>query len=63
MSYLWNLPGQIVVDPNTKEEWEVEAAGDSFVRLIKRRTIHNDQAKYWKIKEEETCNCKCCCCK
>jgi len=62
MSYLYDLPGQVVIDPDTKEEWLVDAAGDDYVDLIKQRTVQNDAMKYWKIKKE-TCKCKCCCCR
>ena len=62
MSYLYDLPGQVVIDPDTKEEWIVDAAGDDYVELVRKKTLSNDQVKYWKIKEE-TWKCKCCCCR
>ena len=63
MSYLYDLPGQVVIDPDTKEEWLVDAAGDDYVDLVKKRTVQNDAIKYWKIKEERICNCTFCCCR
>ena len=62
MNYLYDLPGQVVIDPDSKDEWLVDSAGDGYVELVKKRTVQNDAVKYWKIKEERTCNCTCCCC-
>jgi len=63
MSYLYDLPGQVVIDPDTREEWIVDAAGDDYVELVRKKTLSNDQVKYWKIKEEtSSCGCTHCCC-
>jgi hypothetical protein len=61
MTYLYNLPGQVVIDPDTKDEWLVDSVGDGYVCLVKRRTVQNNAMKLWKVKKEKVCNCTCCC--
>jgi len=64
MGYLYDLPGQVVVDPDTREEWTVDSACDDYVEISRTRKVVNDQVKYWKIKEEtSSCECTCCCCR